>query len=113
MLIHPQALTGLSRYNDFLDVADAVVERLGLVGVIQIASFHPQYQFVGTTADDVTNFTNRSPYPMLHLLREASVEQAIAAVPEAGEIHQRNIEMMRRLRLAGVLALGLARPSGR
>lgn len=99
LLIHPQVLTAFLDYNDFLDVADEAVERLELAGVVQIASFHPDYQFAGTRADDVTNYTNRSPYPVLHLLREASVEKAIAAFPDAGEIPERNIETMRRLGL--------------
>lgn len=108
LLIHPQALADFLAYNEFLDVAETAVERLGLMGVIQIASFHPQYQFAGTASDDVTNYTNRSPYPMLHLLREASVGQALAAVPEAKDIPHRNIETMRRLGVAGWKALGLA-----
>lgn len=99
LLIHPQVLTAFLGYNDFLDVADAAVDRLGLTGVLQVASFHPDYQFAGTTPDDVTNFTNRSPYPMLHLLREASVAEAVATFPGAGEISERNIETMRRLGL--------------
>lgn len=99
LLIHPQVLTAFLDYNDFLDVADEAVERLGFEGVVQIASFHPDYQFAGTTADDVTNYTNRSPYPVLHLLREASVEKAIASFPDAGEIPERNVETMRRLGL--------------
>jgi hypothetical protein len=109
LLIHPQVLTDFFDYNDFLDVADATLRRLKLVGVIQIASFHPAYQFAGTTSDDVTNFTNRSPFPMLHLLREASVEQAVAAVSDASGIHQRNVETMRRLGVAGLVARGIAR----
>ena len=108
LLIHPQALADFLEYNEFLDVAETALKRLGLRGVIQIASFHPQYQFAGTASDDVTNYTNRSPYPMLHLLREASVEQALAAVPEAKDIPQRNIETMRRLGVAGWKALGFA-----
>lgn len=111
LLIHPFVLADFLDYNDFLDVADAAVEALELAGVLQVASFHPDYQFAGTTADDVTNYTNRSPYPTLHLLREASVERAVAAFPEAGEIYEKNIETMRRLGLPGWLALGLAPPS--
>jgi uncharacterized protein len=108
LLIHPHVLTDFFDYNDFLGLADDAIERLGLVGVIQIASFHPAYQFADTATDDVTNCTNRSPYPMLHLLREASVEKAVAAFPDAAEIHERNIETMRRLGAAGWAALGLA-----
>lgn len=97
LLIHPQVLTAFLDYNDFLDAADSAVDRLGLTGVVQIASFHPDYRFGGTSRDDVTNYTNRSPYPMLHLLREASVEAAVASFPDAGSIPTRNIATMRRL----------------
>jgi hypothetical protein len=105
LLIHPQVLTAFLDYNDFLDVADAAIERLGLTGVLQVASFHPQYQFAGTMPDDVTNYTNRSPFPILHLLREASVEAAVAAFPDAAEISERNIETMRRLGLRRLIDL--------
>ena len=101
LLIHPDALTEFLDYNDFLDVADAALEDLGLAGVIQIASFHPQYQFAGTAPDDIENYTNRSPYPMLHLLRESSVERAVAAFPDASRIFERNIETLHRLGLEG------------
>lgn len=101
LLIHPDALTEFLDYNDFLDVADAALEDLGLDGVIQIASFHPQYQFAGTGPDDIENYTNRSPYPMLHLLREASVERAVAAFPDTTQIFEKNIETLRRLGLEG------------
>lgn len=101
LLIHPQALTDFLDYNDFLDIADAALVDLGLEGQIQIASFHPEYQFAGTEANDIENCTNRSPYPMLHLLREASIEQAVAAFPDAEEIFNRNIETMRKIGHAG------------
>ncbi len=97
LLIHPRALTDFAEYNAFLDVANRQVDSLGLRGEIQIASFHPRYQFAGTTPDDIGNFTNRSPYPMLHLLREASVERAVAAIPDAAAIFERNIETLYRL----------------
>jgi hypothetical protein len=97
LLIHPQVLGDFWDYNDFLDVADGTIKDLGLVGEFQIASFHPKYQFAETTPDDVTNRTNRSPYPMLHLLREASVERALEEYPDADKISERNIETMRRL----------------
>lgn len=102
VLIHPHVLTSFFDYNDFLDVADAAIDRLDLTGVLQIASFHPDYQFAGTAPDDVTNYTNRSPYPMLHLLREESVERAVDAYPGAERIPERNIETMRRLGLRGL-----------
>jgi uncharacterized protein len=106
VLIHPYVLTSFLDYNDFLDAAEAAVERLDLAGVIQIASFHPDYQFAGTAPDDVSNYTNRSPYPMLHLLREESVERAVDAYPDAERIPERNVETMRRLGLRGLLRHG-------
>jgi hypothetical protein len=97
LLIHPSVLTDFLDYNDFLGVADAAVEDLGLTGILQIASFHPQYQFAGTAPDDIESYTNRSPYPMIHLLREASVERAVAAFPDTAEIYEKNIATQRRL----------------
>jgi hypothetical protein len=107
LLILPFVLADFLDYNDFLDVADATLERMGLSGVVQVASFHPRYQFAGTAPGDVTNCTNRSPYPILHLLREASVEAAVAGFPEAARIYQDNIETMERLGIDGWIALGL------
>jgi uncharacterized protein len=110
LLIHPRVLTAFLDYNDFLDEADRAVDRLALSGVLQIASFHPDYQFAGTTPDDVTNYTNRSPWPMLHLLREASVEAAVAAFPDTDRIAEWNIETLRRIGLRGLMeALGVDR----
>lgn len=97
LLIHPGVLADFPDYNDFLDTAEGALGELGLEGVLQIASFHPQYQFAGTEPGDVTNRTNRSPYPMLHLLREASVTKAVAGYPDADKIPERNIATMRRL----------------
>lgn len=97
LLIHPRALTDFTAFNDFLDVADSALAALGLDGVLQVASFHPDYRFAGTAADDLGNATNRSPYPTLHLLREASVDRAVAAFPEAEAIIEANIETLRRL----------------
>jgi uncharacterized protein len=105
LLIHPHALQDFFAYNDFLSMADALLQEMALEGVLQIASFHPQYQFAGTAADDVTNNTNRSPYPMLHLLREDSVARAVAATPDAADIYTRNMHTLRRLGQAGWLAL--------
>ena len=101
LLVHPQVLGDFTDYNDFLDVADAALENLGLDGTLQIASFHPHYQFAQTAADDVTNCTNRSPHPTLHLLREASIERAVQAFPEAETTYTRNIETLQRLGPAG------------
>jgi hypothetical protein len=101
LLIHPHALNDFLDYNDFLDPADAAIEELGLAGVLQVASFHPDYQFAGTAADDVENLSNRSPHPMLHLLREDSIDRAVANFPDAATIYERNIETLRRLGAAG------------
>ena len=101
LLIHPGVLGDFLDYNDFLDDADALVESLGLEGVLQVASFHPQYRFAGSDPDDVENFTNRAPYPTLHLLREDSVSRAVAAFPDADAIVDRNIATLRALGVDG------------
>jgi hypothetical protein len=105
LLIHPWVLADFTEYNDFLEVCDATVAELNLEGELQVASFHPQYQFAETQPDDIENYTNRSPYPMLHLLREASVERAVAAVGDPEEIYRRNIRTLRALGHAGWLRL--------
>ena len=97
LLIHPTLLPDFLDFNDFMQLAEAAVEEHGLEGVIQIASFHPQFQFEGTAPDDMGNFTNRAPYPTLHLLREASIARAVEAFPEAETIYQRNIETLEAL----------------
>ena len=94
LLVHPDVLGDFLDYNDFLDQADALVAGLGLEGVLQVASFHPQYQFAGSEPDDIANCTNRSPYPTLHLLREDSVERAVAAYPDPDAIIDRNIQTL-------------------
>jgi hypothetical protein len=105
LLIHPGVLADFLDFNDFLEVADAALEALGYAGVLQVASFHPQYQFAGTAADDVTNATNRSPYPTLHLLREESIDRAVASFPEAESIYERNIAVLQVLGPQGWAAL--------
>lgn len=102
LLIHPFVLGDFLDYNDFLDEADAVLEELGLVGELQIASFHPEYQFADSAADDIANYTNRSPYPMLHLLREASVTRALESVADPSRIFESNIERLKALGHAGL-----------
>jgi hypothetical protein len=97
LLIHPWVLADFMEYNDFLEVCEAAVAELELEGELQVASFHPQYQFEGTRFEDIENCTNRSPYPILHLLREASVERAVAAVGDSEEIYRRNIRTLRNL----------------
>jgi uncharacterized protein len=106
LLIHPHVLADFVDYNQFLGEADALLRRLGLEGVLQVASFHPRYQFAGTDPDDVTNFTNRSPYPTLHLLREASVERA-AGPEESARIVERNVATLRRMGREGWRRLGI------
>jgi hypothetical protein len=101
LLIHPWVLADFVEYNDFLEVCEAAIVELGLEGELQVASFHPRYQFEGTDSEDIENYTNRSPYPMLHLLREASIERAIAAVPDIDEVYRRNIRTLRGLGIEG------------
>ncbi|USE79275.1 DUF1415 domain-containing protein [Cupriavidus gilardii] len=97
LLIVPRMLADFADYNDFLYLAERLLESLGLSGVLQIASFHPQYQFAGTDVEDIENYTNRAPYPILHLLREDSIARAVEAFPDAADIYERNEETMRRL----------------
>ena len=97
LLVHPQVLGDFLDYNDFLDDADALVEAMDLDGVLQVASFHPHYQFAGTEPGDVENLTNRAPFPILHLLREASVDRAVAAYAEPEAIIERNVATVRAL----------------
>ncbi len=105
LLIHPILLSDFLDFNDFLQIAEAAVTEHQLEGVIQIASFHPQFQFADTARDDMQNYTNRAPYPTLHLLREASIDKAVAAFPQAETIYQRNIAMLEKLGIAGWRAL--------
>ena len=101
LIVHPQVLADFLDYNDFLDVADALICELGMEGELQVASFHPHYQFAGSCADDIENFTNRSPWPALHLLREDSVSRAVAAYPDPDAIIERNIATLQRLGISG------------
>ena len=105
LLVIQHLLNDFYDYNDFLNVADDCLLALGLEGDIQIASFHPQYQFAGTDENDITNFTNRSPYPTLHLLREASIDRAVEAFPEADAIFEANMVTLEKLGLDGWQAL--------
>ena len=107
LLIHPHTLTDFIDYNEFLDTADEVVGQLGLDGEIQVASFHPHYQFAGTARDDISNYSNRSPYPTLHLLREESIDKAVAAFPQAESIFETNIATLEKLGHEGWAQLGL------
>ena len=112
LLIASECLLEFLDFNDFLAQADAVLAELELEGVIQIASFHPHFQFAGTRADDITNFTNRAPYPTLHLLREDSVDRAVAAFPQAAEIFDKNMQTLEQLGFEGWAALDVG-PHGK
>ena len=97
LLVHPAVLTDFMDFNDFLDVVDAAVEELELDGILQVASFHPDYRFAGTADEDIGNYTNRAPYPTLHLIREASIDRAVEAFPDADVIVQRNLSTLEKL----------------
>ena len=101
LLMAPQAMADFLDFNDFLELADELVEAMDLAGILQVAPFHPRFQFEGTDVDDVGNCTNRAPYPTLHLLREESIDNAVEAFPEAEEIFERNIEVLERLGAQG------------
>ena len=101
LLMAPQALPDFLDFNDFLELADELVEAMDLAGILQVAPFHPRFQFADTAEDDVGNCTNRAPYPTLHLLREESIDSAVEAFPEAEEIFERNIEVLERLGAQG------------
>ncbi len=97
LLIHPYVLQDFLDFNEFLDVADAAVEDMQLDGQLQVASFHPDYQFADVDQNDISNYTNRAPYPILHLLREESIDKAVAAFPDAADIFETNIATMQEL----------------
>ena len=105
LLIAPACFPDFLDFNDFLELADQLLNALDLEGTLQIASFHPAFQFGGTTADDVTNCTNRAPYPTLHLLREDSIDRAVAAFPEAETIYERNMQVLEEMGAEGWRAL--------
>jgi len=105
LLVHPHVLSDFAEYNDFLDLADEALVDLGLDGELQIASFHPDYQFADAAPDDLGNATNRSPYPCLHLLREESIDRAVDAFPEPEAIFEANIRTLDALGPAGWVAL--------
>ena len=107
LLIAPGCLGDFLDFNEFLADADQLLVELELEGVLQIAAFHPNFQFAGTAADDIGNCTNRSPYPTLHLLREDSIERAVQAIPEAQDIYEQNIRTLKALGIAGWVALGV------
>ena len=110
LLMTPDVLTDFADFTDFLDLVEVVLRTHGLAGILQVASFHPDYVFADAEADDVANYTNRAPYPTLHLIREASLARATAAFPDAADIYGRNIETLRELGLAGWRALEVDAP---
>lgn len=105
LLIHPYVMQRFLDFNDFLEIADAIVEELQLDGELQVASFHPKFQFEGTGVNDIENYTNRSPYPTLHLIRESSIARAVESFPQAEMIYEKNIETVTRLGIEGWKAL--------
>ena len=107
LLIHPTLFIDFLDFNDFLEIAEGVVDEHGLEGVIQLAGFHPQFQFDGTEPEDIGNYTNRAPFAIVHLLREESVERAVEAFPQADAIFDTNIATLQKLGLPGWKALGL------
>ncbi len=107
LLIHPTLFEDFLDFNDFLEIAEDVVDEHGLEGVVQLASFHPKFQFDGTEPDDISNYTNRAPFAILHLLREDSVKRAVEAFPQAETIFEANIATLEKLGLPGWKSLGL------
>ncbi|EJO30391.1 DUF1415 domain-containing protein [Achromobacter marplatensis] len=101
LLIIPDALDDFLDFNDFEELSDRLLKRMRLVGELQVATFHPLFQFAETQPDDIENYTNRSPYPILHLLREDSIDRAVESFPDAAEIYEKNIDTMNKLGLEG------------
>lgn len=97
LVVVENGLLSFDDYLDFLDLLERVLPETGLEGIIQIASFHPDYLFAGSDDHDPANYTNRSPYPMFHLIREASLEKALSDYPEPENIPQRNIRLLREM----------------
>lgn len=110
LLIHPTLFPEFSVFNDLLDLAETAPEALGLEGVLQVASFHPDFQFADTQPDDMSNYTNRSPYPTLHLIRESSIARAAESFPDPSVIFERNIEVVNELGPEGWKGLGIPYP---
>lgn len=112
LLIAPVAFPDFLDFNDFLPDCDRLLRRMKLDGVFQIASFHPQFQFADTAPEDITNYTNRAPFPILHLLREDSIDRAVEAFPEPDAIFEKNMQTLQVLGVQGWNALGLQAPTG-
>ena len=113
LLITPDVLSDFADFADFLDLVEVVLRSQGLNGILQVASFHPDYVFADAEPDDLANYTNRAPYPTLHLLREASLDRATSAFPDTADIYRRNIGTLRALGLEGWRALDVAAPAKR
>ena len=107
LLVAPFVCPDFLDFNDLVGDAQDVLHQLGLEGELQIADFHPRYQFAGTAEDDPGNLTNRAPYPILHLLREESIDRAVASTPDAATIYERNIALLQRLGQSGWDGLGV------
>ncbi len=107
LLVHPSLFADFMTFNDMVFVADEAITEHDLSGVLQIAPFHPQFQFDGTEADDISNYTNRSPYPTLHLIRESSIDKAVAAIPNPDAIFERNIALLEEMGHQGWHELGI------
>ena len=97
LLVHPTLFPDFDTFNQMLNIADAAVVDNGLEGIVQIAPFHPDFQFEGTDSDDISNYTNRSPYPTLHLIREDSIAKAAQASPDASAMYERNIALLEKM----------------
>ena len=108
LLIVPEGFADFWGFQSFVQRGEKTLRRMGLEGVLQIAHFHPQFEFAGTELDDITNFTNRAPYPILHLLRESSIDRAVAAIPDADSIYEKNMQTLNDLGLQGWNALGVS-----
>lgn len=113
LLVHPYVLQRFLDFNDFLEIADAALADMGLEGELQVADFHPKFQFASTTLNDVSNNTNRSPFPTLHLIRESSIDRAVEAFPDAATIYERNIALMQELGREGWEALNVGAPKAK
>ena len=111
LLIHPTLFDDFLDFNDFMEIAEGVLDEHELEGVVQLASFHPKFQFDGTEADDIGNYTNRAPFAIIHLLREESIERAVASFPRAEAIFEENIRTLEKLGYSGWQALNLSQDS--
>ena len=111
LIMTPHVLTDFSAFVDFLDLVEVVLRTHGLAGTLQVASFHPDYVFADAEPGDIANYTNRAPYPTLHLIREASLARATAAFPDAADIYQRNIDTLRKMGIEGWRALDVDAPA--